>query len=82
MGLTAEQLADLGLTPEEGQNLLRLTTKIQENQKARAQNSEVARRSFAEWLADVVPKVAKALSIAASVVTTLLTSISELAKAL
>jgi predicted DNA-binding protein (UPF0251 family) len=82
MSLTAEQLAEFGLTPEEGQDLLRLTTKIEQNQKAKAENSEVARRSFGEWLSDVLPKVARALGIAASAVSKLLNSITGLINAL
>jgi predicted DNA-binding protein (UPF0251 family) len=82
MSLTAEQFEELGLTPEEGRDLLRLTTKIEQSQQAQAQSSEIARRSFEEWVSDVLPKVLKALGIAAGVVARLLNSITDLVKVL
>jgi hypothetical protein len=82
MGLTTEELKELGLTPGEGQDLLRLTAKLEQNHTATALNSQVARRSFGEWLSDVLPSVGKALGVAANVVSNLVRSVAALLNAL
>lgn len=81
MDLTPQQLGELGLTPEEGRDLVRLTTKLEQNHQVMVQNNEVAQRSFGEWLSDVLPKVGKALGVAANVISNLLRSIAAVANA-
>jgi hypothetical protein len=82
MSLTPEQLREVGLTPEEAQDLVRLNAKLEQNYKAQALNGEVARRSFGEWLSDVLPAVGRALGIAANVVSKVLRSVAALINAL
>jgi hypothetical protein len=83
MGSTAEQqLEQLGLSPEERQDFLRLAAKIKQNREVTAQNQEVARRSFGEWLSAVLPSVLKGLGVAANIITKLLNSIATLINAL
>ena len=82
MGFTPEQLKEFNLTPEDGQELLRLTAKMEQSHNAKALNSAVARRSFGEWLSDVLPAVGRALGVAANVVSKLLRSVAVLINAL
>jgi hypothetical protein len=79
MGLTPEkQLEQFGLTHEQGQELLRLTGILKKNYEVAAVNSEVAQRSFGEWLSDVLPSVGKALGMAATIISKLLRSVATL----
>jgi hypothetical protein len=81
MDLTPQQLKESGLTPEEGSQLARLVTKLEENHQVMAQNNKVAQKSFGEWLSDVLPKVGKALGMAANVISNLLRSVAAVVNA-
>lgn len=81
MDLTPQQLKESGLTLEEGRDLARLVTKLEQNHQVIAQNDAVAQRSFGEWLSDVLPKVGKALGVAANIISNLLRSIAAVVNA-
>jgi hypothetical protein len=81
MDLTPQQLKESGLTPEEGSELARLVTKLEDNHRVMVQNNEVAQRSFGAWLSVVLPKVGKALGVAANVISKLLSSIAAVVNA-
>jgi hypothetical protein len=77
MDLTPQQLAELGLTPEEGRDLVRLTTKLQQNHQVMVQNNNAAQRSFGQWLIDVLPVVGEAIGLAKEIVSNIKRSIQN-----